>query len=307
MTLEESDTNLPWASIIIVGLNIGGYVFPRVSTKLGNMLADPTTGIPMARVCVGPNALRNGRLYTLFTASFVHDDLQHIIYNVGWMIGYIVVLESLVGFWGLFVLYLISGMIGWCLSLFDTYYSYGEYGLDVTSCGASPCTYAMSVFLLATCPETSLGTITPMVGVILSLILTMYELKCATYKHKWRSPKQYSAIIHAAYAALCCVYYCRKTFLGEAVQVRVWVLLYLLSNTISYGINGGGGSDLCCHFGGAIGGVLLAIYYFRLDVVLSFPHGFTWVGTILYLLGLRFSTRISAIAFTILMLFSIEL
>ena len=119
-------TPLHW----IIGLNI--VVFAMQS--LGMLSDDGATGHKLG---VSIQALMEGRVWSIITYMFVHDEPLHLIGNM-LLIGFFGFrLQALVGARSFILIYVVSGVLGACLEMVVGHYARGDGGPDII--GASAC------------------------------------------------------------------------------------------------------------------------------------------------------------------------
>lgn len=77
-----------------------------------------------------PPAVRNGEIYRLFTATFIHLEIFHLFFNMYALYIFGNQLESFYGHWKYLTVYLLSGLIGSLLSMafLGNYWSIGASG-----------------------------------------------------------------------------------------------------------------------------------------------------------------------------------
>lgn len=114
---------------ILIAINILVYIY--VSTK-GNNFSSPSSLLLLEMGANNGEKVFSGEWWRLFNSMFLHGGLTHIAFNMYalWAIGSIV--EKLFGSFGYFIIYMVSGIMGNILSL----YNHSAFSVGVGASGA---------------------------------------------------------------------------------------------------------------------------------------------------------------------------
>ena len=101
---------------ILIALNVLVYIY--VSTK-GNNFSNPSSQLLLDMGASNGEKIFSGEWWRLISSMFLHGGLTHIAFNMYalWAIGSIV--EKLFGGFGYFIIYMLSGILGNMLSLYN--------------------------------------------------------------------------------------------------------------------------------------------------------------------------------------------
>ena len=199
----------------------------------------------------------------LITASLIHGSLSHEINNLIFI--FVIMYHSemyleLSKFW-IIIVYILSGIIGWLISLLNNYVKYGRMGIWNSGVGLSPNMYGYSLFISIIFPNVIfphriLG-FKPIEWILIILIIPDYFNK--NKKHNLNT----WSIISCGYLVIYSLFYSYFNFnvysstflciyLLKSIQAKVYWVLYLKQRS---------GTDHASHFGGAFGGVILGLIY----------------------------------------------
>lgn len=212
--------------------------------------------------------LKNHCYWVFFTATFIHAGASHVINNMIMLAVYAPYLETEIGSWAFFLLYLLTGVVGWTFTLISNARTFGESADMVWSCGSSPSMYGMAFFYAFISPTTLIGG--TYIPDWLWLVLVVLVPKCFSKKY-YKKLKRLGLIKYAIISCILDYFFLRpliRVCFGGLTPVA-WIVLYLTNictfrayslwkkeGTLAYP-----GSDNTTHFGGAVAGAVLGLSY----------------------------------------------
>ncbi len=141
MNMEnEQGIKIEKGCIILAAVNIVVFLYMFVTKSAGDAEFMATHGAVYI-----PYMLENGIWYPVFTAIFLHFDIEHLANNMVMLVAVGRYIEKDMGTIKLVILYIISGMLGNILSIAGDFYSQ-EF---VVSAGASGAVFGLVGGLLA--------------------------------------------------------------------------------------------------------------------------------------------------------------
>lgn len=114
--------------------------------------------------------LRGSELYRFITATFVHQSIDHLQYNLPYFLPVLFVIDSVLPRpHDILLLFFLIGACGWLLSLAVLHHKavrdQHPFLLLASSCGASPAIYGLLAFATVACPNVDGGRISALLGV----------------------------------------------------------------------------------------------------------------------------------------------